>query len=101
MNMKISTAIERAINTELWDGEKASDLYSGLGSKTEYSCIAIDFTKGVSPRQYDRIDEGLIQMGLNTSSCFQFHDIHGSERRQYARALWLTWAALMAAEQGL
>lgn len=99
--MKISTAIERAINTELWNGKKTSDLYFSLDAKTEYSCCAISFVIGVTTAQFNRIDEGLIQMGLNTSSCFQFHDIHGSEQRQYARALWLTWAALMAKEQGL
>lgn len=97
MKMKISTAIERAINTTLWDGIEP---LLPSANKSGLSCIAVNILPDVTGPLYDRIYAGLENMGLNTLSRFQFHDIKHGCKRQYARALWLTWAALMAEEQG-
>lgn len=95
--MKISTLIERAINTALWDGKKP--LYSYPEYKVEFSYIAVCLA--MDGGCYGPIDIGLSNMGVKTGSITQFRDISIGPKHQYARALWLTWAALMAKEQGL
>lgn len=95
--MKISTLIERAVDTTLWDGEKP--LFTNRQIEAEYSCVAIMLA--MENGFYGVIDTGLMNIGLNTMSTTAFHDFPAGPERQYARALWLTWAALMAKEQGL
>ena len=90
----------------------AADLV--LTGKHAYSCNAAAFAYGyaktgnincyVFPK---RLKAGFMEMGLEWKkgavdfTTSNFHSIPAGRRRQNARALWLTWAALMAAEQGL
>lgn len=65
----------------------------------EYSCdAAID---GLSSQKEEETLNFLASMGVIADSCEQFKDIPRGPQRQYARALWLTWAALMAKEWGI
>ena len=83
----------------LWDG---TEIRAG-GSY--YSCHAIEradvFAEGIDNKLWLQIMEGLRAMGLNPDSAGEFDDVKGVRKRQHARAMWLTWAALMAKEQGV
>lgn len=100
MKKKISDVIEKAINVHLWDG-RLDDYWDRTSSDT-YSCPAVGLAYknkyGLLP---NNIREGFEEMGLATDSSSQFREFERLEERQYARALWLTWAAMMAREQGL
>lgn len=41
------------------------------------------------------------KLGCNFDGDNEFNEIKFGEKRQYARALWLTWAAMIAREEGL
>lgn len=97
--MKISNAFNKAINEHLWDG--VGDYERSALRKQQFSCLALERPFGVQWDLPRNILDGLINMGLEPSSTEAFHDIEPGTKRQYARALWLTWAALMAKEQGL
>lgn len=87
--MKISEAINKAIETRL--------------SKTDpfgWSCLAVE----------DACDNVYVaaccmsflrRLGLNTNSENAFDEFPAGPKRQMARAIWLTWAAMIAEEEGL
>lgn len=87
---------------------KISDILEEVAAKYEafrsfdYSCDAIRWSlylKGLEETKVEKdIFEGLKNMGLNISSTRVFADV---EDKQKARMIWLTWAAMMAREQGL
>jgi hypothetical protein len=104
--MKISQILEDALqhlatgSQDTWYRDTVecvdSDDYKEL-----FSCNAI---KAVGPWvPLDQIFTGLERMGLRCGSSYEFplSEFESREQRQYARALWLTWAALMAEEQGV
>lgn len=83
-----------------------------LGGKTKYSCNAIvealyDTVYDIEP-MYNRIMEGLENMGLDTESASVFiklgypdYSWEVFEETQGARYMWLKFAALIAEEQGV
>ena len=84
--------------------ERLSDGIASAGG-SYYSCHAIEYADVELGREnntlYLQIMEGLRAMGLNPDSASAFDDVKYGAERQRARALWLTWAALMAKEQGV
>ncbi len=93
--MKISDRLEKAIDYLKKPGE------TFLSERETFSCNAIKKTFEFYPEELPaQIHEGLENMGLNTESPSQYDDMEWEDRQQ-ARAIWLTWAAMMAREQGL
>jgi len=87
----------------------AADLV--LTGKHAYSCNAAAFAYGYAQTGNiacyvfpERLKVGFLRMGLEWGAIDfateNFRSIPKGPRRQEARALWLTWAALMAEEQG-
>lgn len=76
----------------------ASQYEEGTNS-SPYSCISIlrntPDRMNISP-----MISGLKEMGLEVYSLSAFADVPDTGK-QKARMLWLTWAAMMAREQGL
>lgn len=93
-----------------------SDPYESTVFLHEYSCCAVEYAlaciHGIHPYTADQLDgfkkevnriyKGLRNMGVKTGSASvydSFINKHGIRKTQEARALWLTWAAMMAKEQ--
>lgn len=90
----MADTIERAINEYLWDGEKFC-----INKRTN-SCGAIIIAVNRLDTLPQEINDFLISLGCDTESAAQFNELEGGKKRQYARALWLTWAAMIAREEG-
>lgn len=89
--MAMPERLERAINRNL-----SKDVTHWNQAICEYSCdAAID---GLSFQTGEETLDFLHSLGARTDSINLFNDIPRGPQRQYARALWLTWAALMAKE---
>lgn len=96
--MKLSQLLENSINRLSPTDQYLVDINP---KKWLYSCDAINAENAQHNFGWSGIREGLENMGLVTHSVRAFNDIPEGPKRQYARALWITWAALMAKEQGL
>lgn len=95
--MKIADIIDLAINRHLWDGETAH-----AAIRYEYSCPAIDKACRYSAGNVKKLEAFLLPMGIEYQGIAeQFKGIPAGPKRQYARALWLTWAAMIAREEGV
>lgn len=94
MDKSISQTIDRAINNHLWGGLelKAPDTF-------KMSCLAIDGACNYKSRPYNEVLCFLRSLGLSTSSRKEFSEFKQPEKKQYARALWLTWASMIAREE--
>ena len=113
----MADVIDLAINEHLWDG---CPIQSG-DYDYEFSCPAIlaanimahiesnDRSKlpvkekivlSRCESSAKEIMDFLRSMGVYTDSKTEFHTILRGTKRQYARALWLTWAAMIAREEG-
>ena len=94
----MADVIERAINKHLWDGypDQAG------GYDYEFSCPAILAANIMATCESSakEIMDFLESMGVYTGSKTEFNTILYGPKRQYARALWLTWAAMIAREEG-
>lgn len=94
--MKLSDILEAAAqqfedgtNVSPWSCCVVDDLVDWYIRDWNKSCKMMDtFTLGVE------------NMGIDTQSFSQFKDVP-LEQRPQARALWLSWCAMMAREQGL
>lgn len=102
----IADVIDLAINKYLWDGSRLLLDGSSVGTypiKSEYSCAAVRKSRNYADsikEIYDLKEFNFLRsLGCNTSSSQQFEEIDFGEKRQYARALWLTWAAMIAREE--
>ena len=98
--MKISEILDTALEYLNRTGDEEVDRTSA------FSCNAIkmvvhDGQAGCKYSLPEDIKRGLENMGLDCSDAMQFQSIPYGVQRQQARALWLTWAAMMAREQGL
>lgn len=95
--MKISEILHLAADRYLWDGVNHDD------TSAEFSCYAIYdaiyFTENQNMKE--AIDVGLTNMGLCTYLGYSFDEFEEGEDRQYARYLWLKFAAMIAEEQGV
>ena len=93
--LKISEVLDRAINTYLWNGKKS--VYGH-----EYcSCSAVEKATKHDKVLYGEVRKFIIELGVDCVSTREYQDFHWGEQRQYARALWLTWASMIAKEEGL
>lgn len=113
----MADVIDRAINNHLWDGCPNQD--GGYGY--EFSCPAILAANirahiEANNRSKSPVKEKILfarfgssakelmdflrSMGVCTDSKTEFDTILCGPKRQYARALWLTWAAMIAREEG-
>ena len=90
----MADVIDLAINEYLWDG------YSYFVERPYkmYSCYAI---KVADKSRAADIMNFLQSMGIDTIGALEFSSVPYGQKRQFARALWLTWAAMIAREEGL
>jgi hypothetical protein len=93
-NTRLAAIFDEAIEKHLSDG---SDIFA---AKCYFSCAAVELAcrNALEARDSSSYLSGL---GVKRSSCQEFDDIPLGPKGQYARALWLTWAALMAKEDAL
>lgn len=95
MSRAIADIIDTAIHKHLWDG--AAD---NVGEDIqEYSCLAVAV---ICRFDHDlRVDacNFLVSLGCNSSERNAFTGFPAGPERQYARAFWLTWAAMIAREE--
>ena len=89
----MADVIDLAINKYLWDAIDKDYRKKVL----EYSCNALVATD--SPGTTEIMDF-LRSIGMPTMAIREFRSIPFGPKRQYARALWLTWAAMIAREEG-
>ena len=89
----MADVIDLAINQYLWDGQ--SDKI--IKRAQIYSCAAID---AANKSESTKIMDFLESMHMNPNGVREFRSIPFGPKRQYARALWLTWAAMIAREEG-
>ena len=90
--------IELAINEYLLDGK----YYMPEKTEVHFSCEALRKATNDDEYENDKIWRFLESMGMSLTigRTQQFSEIAWGEKRQYARALWLTWAAMIAREEG-
>ena len=93
----MADVIDLAINKYLWDGQTDKI----IGRAHFYSCSAIARANDHKESETEKIMDFLKSMGMNPTGVREFRSIKFGTTRQYARALWLTWAAMIAREDGL
>ena len=93
--MNMADVIDLAINEYLWDG-----IGTARWSTEFFSCAAISCANTSNNSETQKIMDFLQAMGVNPNRSKQFSSIPFGPKRQYARALWLTWAAMIAREEG-
>ena len=97
----ISDVIDIAINKYLWDGIWKPSMGACVAHQPECSCNAIDFATDCDDANTKKIWDFMRSLGVSTESTSEFIEFGCDEKHQYARAIWLTWAAMIAREQGL
>ena len=96
--MKISDLIDLAINLHLWDGD--DDRW--VSGEYEFTCSALGLACKYDDLTRRKLEKFLLPMGIVFYGLAeQFKEIPAGPKRQYARALWLTWAAMIAREEGV
>ena len=92
----VADVIDLAINEHLWNGTAKH----ATKNNVLFSCEAV---YRAANRDYSimiDIDHFLQSMGCGTNLFHEFDEIPQGKKSQYARALWLTWAAMIAREEG-
>jgi hypothetical protein len=101
--MKISQVLHKAADKNLAHDYESYIRHSM--DKERYSCSAIGLALEYDDEMFDRILEGLKEMGCPTGSVYAFTDMGYNDdfdkETQGARYMWLKFAALMAEEQGV
>ena len=92
----MADVINLAINQYLWDGHED---YSRSQAKI-FSCTAIRAANKHNDLSTEKIIDFLRSMGVEPDESKEFRSIDFGPRSQHARALWLTWAAMIAREEG-
>lgn len=101
MSSTIADAIDVAINEHLWDGTQPFRLSEPYLSIVSWGAVL----EACSVHGYDLMTASIFleslgcNLGLN--SCTELDEFKHGRKRQQARALWLTWAAMIAREEGL
>ena len=96
--MKIADIIDLAINRHLWDGD--DDKW--VPGEYEFTCSALGIACKYDGYDRAKLEKFLLPMGIEIHGIReQFSDFPVGRPRQYARALWLTWAAMIAREEGV
>ena len=88
--------IDLAINKYLWAGQ--SNIIET--SVQSYSCNAILAATNCDESATEELLNFLCSLGMYPGANKQFYLLPVGPKRQYARALWLTWAAMIAREEG-
>ena len=96
--MNMADVLDLAVNQYLWDGR--SDRLIRRVQIFSCSAIAIANANKRKDSETEKIMDFLQSIGLDTESTQAFRSVPYGEKRQYARALWLTWAAMIAREEG-
>ena len=92
----MADVIDLAINEYLWDG-------GDNNSSQIFSCIAIIVAgkrNKLSTEKIEKIMDFLRAMGMDSDDTHEFDCFPSWPQKQYARALWLTWTAMIAREEG-
>ena len=102
----IADTIDIAINEHLWDSLTPRRTWKGwkLNWVWEYSCHAVSHAVShidIDEQYSCQATVFLKSLGCDVYSSGQFSEFHAGTKRQYARALWLTWAAMIAREEGI
>jgi hypothetical protein len=105
--MKISSILERAVfyleggSFSCWAIEDAMEEFHYTDRSRPAAVSRLDMDERIE-QDMAVINLGLDNMGLekHNRGPDRFDEFPEGPERQYARALWLTWTALMAAEQG-
>ena len=92
----MAEVIDLAINEYLWDGRNN---YSEK-KPSIFSCAAIVEASKANELFAKETMHFMRSMGLDPCSVLEFRIFDFGPRQQYARALWLTWAAMIAREEG-
>ena len=102
MNQSIANTIDLAINEYLWDGLTPRRTWKGwkLNWVWDYSCHAVSHVD-IDEQLSCQATAFLKSLGCEVYSSGEFSEFRSWPKRQYARALWLTWAAMIAREEGL
>lgn len=90
----LAYVIDFAINNFLWDGRTKF-------IEAEFSCGAISMACGSNQRIKIQVLKFIRSHGCDIRSRCAFSEFPEGPKRQYARAMWLTWAALIAREEVL
>ena len=91
--IRMADVIDLAINRYLWNGRNDD----ARDEVREYSCHAIVVADNFGTTEAMNF---LQSMGMNPHGVREFRSIQFGLKRQYARALWLTWAAMISREEG-
>ena len=103
----MADVIDHTINNTLWDGQSHiiyfMDGHSDtlMQTKYDYTCYAINMACRHNKPAAGKIMDFLQSMGADPVDPQQFDFIPSGPKRQYARALWLTWSAMIAEEEGI
>ena len=92
----MADVIDLAINNYLWDGRRD---YSEK-KPSIFSCSAIVEASKANELFAKKTMRFLRSMGMDPGSAQEFRIFDFGPRQQYARALWLTWASMIAREEG-
>ena len=90
----LADVIERSINEHLCGGRLPDRRYI-------YSCSAVVMVCAMDDFSINRADFFLESLGCDAHNGALFEEFDDGPQRQYARALWLTWAAMIAREEGI
>ena len=93
----LSDIIDIAINEFLWDGSSTRT----KPFKDDHSCTAISRAFRFNVTATHKASAFIRTLGCSPGGLNEFEEIDVGEKRQYARALWLTFAAMIAREEGL
>ena len=90
--------IDIAINEHLWHGFRKFD----YTKQSKFSCIALRIASVKMKVDPDKsVLPYLKSFGCNLDDLGAFGEFTRGPQRQYVRALWLTWAAMIAREEKL
>ena len=94
----MANTIDLAINNHLWDGHSNTVKNP---SPLSSSCSAINAADASRIKEIlDFLQPlGLVIVSNSYGSAGNFSEFESGEKRQFARALWLTWAAMIAREE--
>ena len=93
----MADVIDLAVNKYLWNG-------GNNNSSQIFSCIAIIVAgkrNKLSTEKIEKIMDFLRSMGIDPDLTQEFDCFPSWPQKQYARALWLTWVAMIAREEGI
>jgi flavorubredoxin len=99
IHQTLMEAIEHLTDSGFCWGEDNKKLYSC--DAVQSACYAeYSFTQNARDH-FTECKDFMRELGVSTCGLNEFDDICPLKHRQFARALWLTWAAMIAKEMNL